>query len=158
MIVNRVLEHWTSLTPYFREAYEEPDAADTTKSVNQINPIFQMYLFFLSFILGLVTKIKKIFQSEDPKVPLIIEEINFLYKSVLKCYLKRERKEGEKVIPLPLHEIKVSNPANYLPLDKVYYGAKADALQKHEMNNISMVDLHNFRLRCLALKANKGQI
>jgi hypothetical protein len=146
-----VLEHRTFLTAYFREAYEEPDAADTTKSVNQINPIFQMYLFFLSFILGLVTKINKIFQSEDPKVPLILEEINFLYKSVLKCYLKREdleRKKGEKVIPLPLHEIKVSNPANYLPLDKVYYGAKADALQKHEMNNISVVDLHNFRLRC----------
>jgi hypothetical protein len=48
------------------------------------NGIFKVYLLFLSFTLELITKVNLEFQSEQPKLPIMLERILSLYSAFVK--------------------------------------------------------------------------
>jgi hypothetical protein len=56
------------------------------------------------------------FQSEQPKLPIMLERILSLYKILLKCFIKKEVLDHEAV-----DKINVNNPRNYLDGKNVFW-------------------------------------
>lgn len=107
------------------------------------NPIFKLYLEFMAYNLHLINGLNIEFQSEKPKTPILLERISFLYKSILKCFIKRQMVEVENV--------NVFSPNNYLDINQIYFGGKVDTFLKNPdtANTVSANDLHNFKMHCL---------
>lgn len=83
-------------------------------------------------------------QSEQPKLPLLLERIISLYKILLKCFIKRDLLEK-----CPIEKINVKNPNNYIELENMFFGAKVDALLSQD-TTIEKQEIHNFRLNALS--------
>jgi hypothetical protein len=99
---------------------------------------------FLAYVLELVTKVNIELQSEAPKLPVLLNRVTSLYKTLVRCFIKRE-----VIVKQDFKDIMINNPANYVELDKIYIGAKAELLLKGNNLQIMKEDLHHFRLRVL---------
>ncbi|CAH1114785.1 unnamed protein product [Psylliodes chrysocephalus] len=142
-VVNRILDHWNSLIIFFTRAALE-DNLPTAKSILGAlkNDIYKMYLLFFSYVLELVTKVNLEFQSEQPKLPIFLERMTTLYRIILKGFTKKHILET-----VPLSNINVCHPKNYLEIYKMFFGAKVDTILKAE--TIDKGDVHNFRLKAM---------
>lgn len=145
MVVDRILEQWSSLTLFFQHRIIDHKDLIARAIYNALkNPIFKMYLSFLSYVLNLISKLNLNLQSEQPKVPEMLDNLTTLYKCLLNCFIKKTVIEEKK-----LNEIVPNNPNNFLPLEELYLGAKVDVIEKDPNLNIPPTELHNFKLRCL---------
>lgn len=145
MVVNRILEHWNSLTPFFQRAALEDNLPSAVAILEQLrNPLNKLYFLLLSYMLQIISKANAEFQSEKSKVPLIWEKMTSMYKLILGCFIKR------KVInSTPIKNISVANPHNYLDIRNIFCGVNVDLLLSLEPTIINDTDKQNFKLRCL---------
>ncbi|CAH1153894.1 unnamed protein product [Phaedon cochleariae] len=140
-----LLEHWNSLRLFFqREALEDnlPSARAILNALN--NQEYKIYFLFLSYVLELITKVNIELQSETPKLPIFLNRITTLYKTILKCFIKKTL-----IQKIETEYIDVNNPSNYVSLENVHVGAKLDALIKSGYLNLSLPVSNNFRQRAL---------
>lgn len=147
MVVNQIIEHWGSLILFFQRAALE-DNLPTAKSIlNALsNPVYKLYLYFLSYILENITRVNREMQSENPKTPLLLEKITNLYKIILRCFMKRDSYTGNNIF-----KVLVPDPKNYMNFENLSLGSKVEILLSDpvELSKIDKADLHNFRIRCL---------
>lgn len=54
------------------------------------NPLYKIYFHFLNYILKIITDLNKNFQSEAPKIHLLVSEVTKKYKLILKNFLKAD--------------------------------------------------------------------
>ncbi|XP_074038465.1 protein FAM200B-like [Leptinotarsa decemlineata] len=147
-VVDRILEHWNSLQLFFqREALEEnlPSGKQILNALT--NHMYKLYLLFLSYVLKLINTVNVELQSSQSKVPLMLGKIKSLYKTFIKCFIKKEVIEDFER-KSSIDKINVTDPHNYIPIESTYFGAKVDALLKQDIN-IHMQELTSFKLRCL---------
>lgn len=144
-VVDRILSHWDSLILFFKKASNEDNLPQAKSILNALNnPIFKLYLLFLSYVLTLTNQLNLEFQSEGSKFPIILNRLMALYKTILKNFIKKDVTDR-----IQLLEINIHNPGNYLAIENLYFGAKANAYVSNENINISKEDLHNFRLNII---------
>jgi hypothetical protein len=141
--VNRILEHWTSLVVFFDRAVSN----DKIHSAQNIlcalkNPVYKLYFLFLSYILEIVNQLNAEFQSQSPKIHLLLDRVTSLFKLILKSFIKKTYLDMTDI-----DKINILNPGNYLQPDEIYCGAKATVFISE--TNINKEDLHNFRSRIL---------
>jgi hypothetical protein len=138
------MDHWNSLTLYFKHRILEDNSPTVQSLLNAFrNPVFKLYLCFLSYVLQLVTHMNMNLQSEKPKLPELLGNMTTLNKTILKCYIKPEHLVGD----LNIGSVMINNPHIYRPLSELYLGANFDIIEKN--CNVSQSDLHNVKLRCL---------
>lgn len=102
----------------------------------------QLYLLFLSYILKLVNDMNVEFQSSCSKIVSVLPRITELYKIILKNFIKKD-----VITKMNFSQIDPSNPNNFLPLNEIYVGARANNLILQ--GRITDNEVHNFRLRTL---------
>ncbi|CAG9765817.1 unnamed protein product [Ceutorhynchus assimilis] len=88
--IDRVLENWEALRLFFQSEYLEEElqaAKDLMESLE--NPIFKVYITFLSYVLEQVNKLNLEFQAEKPKLHLLLKRTSDLYRSILRNYVKQ---------------------------------------------------------------------
>lgn len=144
---SRILEHWPSLFLFFQKAALGDDLPAARTIFNALqNDIFKLYLQFLEFNLKLITDLNQELQSESPKMPLLLNRITSLYKSILKCFVKHDAIKNHEIA-----NINVKDPSIYRSVDNINFGGKVHAYLKNPENEfkIAAADLHNFKLRCL---------
>lgn len=144
-MVDRILEHWQSLTLFFqREVLEErlPAAVSILESLR--NPVTKLYMLFLSHVLNIITKCNLELQSENPKVPLLLDRILTMHTLFLKAFIKPEilNKYAAK-------DISVTNPHNFLEIDSVYCGTMVNVFVVEPNTHISNAELQSFKVNCL---------
>lgn len=128
---------------FFQRAVLEDNLPNARSILNALrNPIYKLYLLFLSYILDLILKINLEIQSENYKLPVVLERFTSLYKVVLKNFIKPEILLKTESI----HMINVNHPHNYLDLKSLYCGAKTEAFVQLEVEKgtISEEDLLSF--------------
>ncbi|KAB0790539.1 hypothetical protein PPYR_15060 [Photinus pyralis] len=145
-VVDRILEQWNPLNLYFQRASLEDNLPTAKAILNALrNPIYKLYLLFLSHILSLINKVNLDLQSEKPKAPILLEELRTLYKTILKYFIKKEILDRQEII-----DIDIKKPSSYIDIKSIYFGANAELyLSNLNENDITNNDLHSFRLRCL---------
>lgn len=110
---------------------------------NLSNPIYKMYLLFLSYILDIVNAINIEFQSEKPKIHTLLKRLTELYKTILKNYLK-----SSYINNTPVHIINNVDPQNFLLLENMYFGANVELLLS--TSEIDVTEVQKFKTNCLA--------
>lgn len=141
--VDRVLQNWEALILFFTHECFEDDLPATQAILNQLkNPIFKVYYTFLSYILESVNRLNREFQAEKPQLHLLLKRVSDLFRNILRNYVKKEYLDR-----VPIKNIEVADPRNFIALEKIYFGAKAEILMSNE--NIDRNELHNFRVHAL---------
>ncbi|CAH1099559.1 unnamed protein product [Psylliodes chrysocephalus] len=146
-VVDRILGHWESLKLFFSRAVANDNLPQAKSVLNALNnPIYRLYLLFLSYILKLVTDLNVELQSEKPKIPILLSRVIALYNTILKCFIKKDnRSKFNKV-----QEINIHNPSNYVLIENLYIGAKSDIFLMQNLDKIPKEDLHSFRVHVLS--------
>ncbi|CAB4034933.1 zinc finger MYM-type 1-like [Paramuricea clavata] len=121
--VNRILEQWEALRLYFIAFVADgKDPSYTTDSIlNALNNKFVLaQLEFLSVQLKRLNEFNTMFQSTEPLLHYLREEVTKLLKDILSDFISMDvvRKEDPFTIDLDCMNIR-------LPLDKVYMGILA---------------------------------
>jgi hypothetical protein len=70
------------------------------------NPVFKLYLYFLSHVLQRVTQMNMNLHSDKPKLLELLGNITTLHKTILKCYIKPEQRVGD----LNIGSVMINNP------------------------------------------------
>ncbi|KAJ8915278.1 hypothetical protein NQ315_014786 [Exocentrus adspersus] len=145
--VDRVLENWDALRLFCQGEYLEENLHNTKHIMDSLeNPIYKIYFTFLSYILDQVNRLNLEFQSEKPKLHLLLKRSSDLYRSILRNYITQE-----VVIGQTLNNINPSNPRIFLPLEKVYFGANVEVLIKTycDRNPQGSIEIKNFKICAL---------
>lgn len=85
--VKRMVVLYKSIKLYF-QAEHLLDNKATTIHQKLSNPINELYLHFLNFILPILTNLNIEFQSQKPKIHCIYSNMERTYKTILECYMK----------------------------------------------------------------------
>lgn len=142
-VVERIIEHWSSLTLYFQNAAFEDSLPSSKSILNALrNPTYKLYFLFLKYILKLTTSLNEEFQAEDPKLPYLYDKITSLYAVVLKNFIKAELFPNTA----DFQHIDFLNIEYYLPVDQIYCGALCDSFLKDKNNNLSNDDIKSFKI------------
>lgn len=139
------MEQWNPLQLFFQRAALE-DNLPTAKSIlNAIDSgIFKVYFLFLSYTLELLTKLNIEFQSENPKVPILLNRMTVFYKTLLRSFVKQDLIETKD-----FSKINLNDPNVFKPLENIYFGAKLDAFINSNACRCSKEDINNFKIRAL---------
>lgn len=146
---------WDSFKLYFTNAVLEEDKLHVTNTIldNLNNPVFKIYLLFLSYILEIMNKMNLIFQSEDTQIHTLHSRIINLYKIVLRNFVKKaivDKTDLSKILP--------SNPDCYLKLEEIYMGANVQMfLDNHpicpkELNKVRINILNFYVELCMQMR------
>lgn len=128
---------------FFTHEYFEDNLPATQTILTQLkNLIFKIYFTFLSYILDTVNRLNLEFQAEKPRLHLLLNRINDLYRNILRNYIKKEHLDH-----VPIKNVKIADPRNFISLQNIYFGAKTEILLSNE--NIDPNELHNFRICAL---------
>lgn len=107
------------------------------------HPLSKLYLEFLDYVLPFFNDLNKEMQSEDPKIYALSSRVSAVLATILECYMKPGYLKSTA-----LANVKIRDPANFLPLEDMYLGGRVTA-SLHSCHGIEKQDLTNFRLRCL---------
>lgn len=85
-VVNRLLEMYNELLAYFTVTAKLDDADNGEIILEQLNdPVNNLYLKFLQFILPQINKINRLFQSESAQIHKLNSNVKTLLFSILDC-------------------------------------------------------------------------
>lgn len=146
-VVNRIMEQWSSLLLFFQaEALDTKvrGAAEILDALN--NPLFKLYFSFLSYILPIINKMNKEFQSETVMIHIAYSNICDFYRTILGNYIKMDVLSKE-VNPFA---IAFQDPGNFLPEEEWYFGSKVENMMKNR-NVVDQLgsEVNSFRVKCL---------
>lgn len=135
---------WDSFTLYFTNAIFEEDKLHTADAIlnNLNNPVFKIYLLFLSYILDIINKMNLIFQGEGTQIHILHTQFITLYKNVLRNFIQKTI-----IDKIDLSKINLTNPDNYLKLEDIYMGANVQLFLNNHL--ISPEELNKIRINIL---------
>ena len=89
-VVNRMLEHWSALILFFQAEALESKIKPAAAILNALtNPIYKLYFSFLGYILTIISKINREFQSENVMIHTAYSNIIAFYRTILSNFIKR---------------------------------------------------------------------
>lgn len=133
--MDRIIFLWDSLKLYFATfVFENKDVLSSNNHLleNLNNPVFKIYLIFLSYILEIINQMNLQFQSESTQVHTLYCKFKSIYKTILKNFVKRSVLQNTD-----FSKISLSNPDNYLNLEDGYMGANVSLYLRE--NNLEVM-------------------
>lgn len=114
----------------FKNIRSLADKIDSAKRIlDKLNETNEIYFSFLKYILGIINKINRVFQSETAQIHILYEQMESLFKTVVTNFLKPEAIKCDKIILIDF-----INPKNFLEND-IYLGIFAqELLSKSKLN------------------------
>ncbi|CAK1591017.1 unnamed protein product [Parnassius mnemosyne] len=141
-VVNRLLEQWDSLKLFFAQKWLEERTVAAELIFRELHDDFvKLYILFLQWILPKFVKLNEYFQGSDARLVELDDNMKFLYKEILQCYMFRDYVNQTEIC-----SIKPENSEYFLP--QIYMGVKV-LTETKKPNIINQKDLLNeFNHRC----------
>lgn len=114
--IKRVIEQYPALKLYFTGEKLLDNKAENIYS-NVCDPMTEIYLQFLDYVLPIITDINIEFQSQKPKIQKLYSIMETTYRTILSFYIKPEYLSKTDV-----SNIQYRNSNNFLPLKDIYVG------------------------------------
>lgn len=143
-VVTRLLKNFAALKVYFAKAALY-DSIQPAAHIHRLleNPLTELYLQFLEFILPLFNDLNREMQSEKPKIHMLYERIKSTYLLLLSYYMNQKYLDS-----LSETEIQYRDPRNYMPVEDIYLGGSViESLLKKKYTD---QEKSQFRNTCLA--------
>ena len=143
-VVVRILELYEALKVYFG-FQANIDGIDNSKLIlNNLNDhIFHLYLNFLSYVLPIVNKLNRLFQSEQPQIYRLHEDVKKLVYTILDNFIKPLHLKNTQI-----ENINYKHPHNLIEEDNMYLGAAVGQYLVDE--NIHPQEIKKFKTNCLS--------
>ena len=124
--VNRILEQWTALELFFTSEAAETKSLTAERILSALrSPYVQATLEFTDYVLGDLTGLNKLFQSDSFKLHRLLPEVERVVRMFSQNFMTKENR------PVQFANINVNDESKWLPLEKVYPGiAAAETLAK----------------------------
>lgn len=146
-VVQRILQKYDPLKAYFQLMQNSTDDVTKIKASAILktltNPVTEIFLEFLNYILPIINQLNRLFQSESAQIQNLLPEVKRLVSVILASFVQKSHLTNYKD---KLNQIRFQDPRFYLPQDQVYLGCKADLLLKQ---NISANDIAYVKNKCL---------
>ncbi|XP_058983863.1 protein FAM200C-like isoform X1 [Musca domestica] len=143
-VAKRIVEQWTILQHYFLRAQCEEKCPRTMDKIRAIQDGLSsenlIYLKFLVYILGLMNKFNKCFQSESSQIVYLITYTKEILLQILQNFLKKEHISVTK-----LESINFKDTHNIKDVLNIYIGHEAET----EMQAKNILDVE-----CITIKNN----
>ena len=121
--VERIFTQWKALKLYFARQYLVDRLQASQFLYEQLsNPYTKLYFAFLNYVIPLVAKLNVIFQAKSPSIHNFHSHCVSPYKALLSCFV------NPTVVRSHATVTDASDPANHLPLTKLYLGVEAPML------------------------------
>ena len=118
--VSRLIEQWDALIQFFQAVAGRDNLLMSQKILSLLqNPIWKLYFYFLEFVLPKFTELDTMFQSSKPSVHCLHRGLSATYRELLSCYLTEAYWKS-----VSLKDIDPTSRVNFLPLPRMYMGAK----------------------------------
>lgn len=144
-VVSRLLEQYDALQLYFTSAALSDRILAAESILDKLkDPANKLYLQFLEFILPLFNDLNKKMQSQGPQIHTMYESVSTVCKTIMDCYIR-----GDYMRRTAIENVQYRNPSNFVPLHKIYLGAKVSAAVENNTHGLSKSDLEAFQKRCL---------
>jgi hypothetical protein len=146
-VVNRTLEQFDLLVHFFHTEKADVKNEKARRIYDHLkNPYTRLYLEFLSFVLKLVTKRNREFQSESPKIYRLHSQMSSFLKTIVSMYMREEYVDNTDIEFLEFQVKTNENADNWERTLNIDIGpaAKADL---HSLN-ASLKDQEGFRNTC----------
>lgn len=143
-VVVRLLEQYNALVLYFTDQVSENVEKAQSILYRLKDPSVKLYYHFLDFVLPFFTKLNVEMQSESTKIHTLYGKIENVLRTLLDCFIRKEYLEKT-----PIENIEYKNPHFFLPIEEVYLGAYVIGSIANKTHNLNVVELQNFRTRCL---------
>ena len=118
--VSRLIEQWDALIQFFQAVAGRDNLLMSQKTLSLLqNPIWKLYFYFLEFVLPKFTELNTMFQSSKPSVHCLHRGLSATYRELLSCYLTEAYWKS-----VSLKDIDPTSRVNFLPLPRMYMGAK----------------------------------
>lgn len=106
------------------DAKKDTECARTDAMLYSLKqPTTKIYFLFLSYVLKLLNAFNIEFQSEEPKIHLLLSKITTLYKTILRNFVKASVINNTTEIDL----IDFQSLENHIPVQDIYIGSKCEA-------------------------------
>lgn len=143
-VAKRILEQWTVLQHYFNRAQLEEKNPKTLDKIRVIQDALSstnyIYLKFLVYILGIMNKFNKCFQSESSQIIYLISYTKDILLQIFQNFLQKEY-----ILATNLENVSYRETLNIKDITNIYIGHEAEAaIQSENMSNIE----------CIAIKQN----
>lgn len=119
------MEQWISLTHYFKLiAFETESLGSRCEFISSslIEPSTKLYFYFFSYVLRTINIVNKEFQSTETKNHLIIIRSKFLFRFMIRNFIKPNVISSAK----NLVDIDIFADENLLPLNEVFCGVHVE--------------------------------
>lgn len=138
-VVHRVYEQWPALVSYFEVAAADDHLQAARTILNALKePVYKLYFAFLKYVLPLITKANKVFQSETAQVHAVRSVLLQLYLTIAKNFLRSEQGKS-------LESLNPADPRNFIPLEEMYCGTEVETVVLGEIVPLDV--LTSFRVR-----------
>lgn len=119
--VDRILEQYVPLKEYFRELLFSDPSKTTEEILNTLeNRFTQIYIEFMSYVLGLLTDFNILFQSETPLLHKLKPECETLLKTLCSNFVPvKELKD------IDIFKFEHKNTDKHIQLENIYLGVAA---------------------------------
>jgi len=146
-VVNRMLEQWSALILFFQAEALESNIKSAAGILNALtNPIYKLYFSFPGYILPIINKINREFQSENVVIHTAYSNISAFYRTILSNFIKRHVIKAES----DPFSAKFQNPSNFLPESDWNFGSKVESMFNDEnVKEELKSEISNFRVHCL---------
>ncbi|XP_062550541.1 uncharacterized protein LOC134215347 [Armigeres subalbatus] len=142
-VVKAVVARYEPLKIYFGFATTVDHLSNAVKIHNSLtDPVTEIFLLFLDFILPCVDGINKLFQSEQPEVLSLHSTLTRKIKQLLSYFVKSEVVKSYKISDIRFH------PREIKPPGEVYLGVKVAAVLDSPSHNIDSERLLDVQNRC----------
>ncbi len=110
------------------------------------NPLFKMYFTFLGYILPIINKMNREFQSESVMIYTAYSNICAFYRTILSNYIKKDILKS-KSDPF---EVEFKDCSSFLPENEWYFGRKVESMlaDKNVLGELGY-EASRFWVRCL---------
>lgn len=105
MVVNRILEQWTTLQYYFTLCnFESGFGNENNKFIcsSLSDPNIKLYFYFLSYVLKLINDVNIEMQAEEARIHLLIPRLTFLCRQICRNFILKEKLDACSIHSLNL--------------------------------------------------------
>ena len=142
--VSRLIEQWDALILFFQAVAGHDKLLTSQKILSLLqNPIWKLYFYFLELVLPEFTELNLMFQSSKSSVHCLHNGLSAVYRELLSCCLVEAYWKS-----VPLKDVDPASQVNFLPLPRMYMGAKIALCLMQKEYKQRPSDLQHF-LKCV---------
>ena len=121
-VVARIIEQWDALLLYFQTEASTAKVDGASSIYHTMTSAGTKHMLFLNYILPKVDRMNFHFQSEEPRIHTLFDNISSLYKDLLSLFVEEEVLASRDLNAIDPTDKSLHRPLNVSPINFTLFG------------------------------------